>query len=319
MDITVQNGLKRRRKLAEWEKRMEMLHQKYPRLEEISILFARISLELVLVELGTGKMAMSREELLKAQEALREEKESIIRDNRLPPNICDVWWDCEKCEDTGFVKLGVKCGCRIQEEMAQRWQVSGLSPEQEKQTFATFSLDWYEDKERHHNILKKCLDFAEKVSRGEKTDNLLIYGPIGTGKTHLCSAIANYVLQAGVNVIYLKMGFLLDFIREAKFNREQENSRLDVLYRSGLLILDDLGTENLTDFAQEQLFLLLDERINHNLPWVISTNLSPNELDAHYELRLMDRIAGTAEFLKFTGDSIRRRKKVLRKSTEAAK
>lgn len=314
MDPLLQTGLKRQKKIAEWETRIQLLHQKYPRLEEISFLIAQLSLELALVELGKTKTGMGRDELLQAQAALLEEKKSLLKKHNIPDNIYDIWWDCPYCRDTGFAGPGVKCSCLYQAELKQRWQMSGLSPEQEEQTFTTFSLEWYKDKERHRNILKDCLDFAEKVSKGERTENMLLYGPVGIGKTHLCSAIANYVLQAGVSVIYMKTGLLLDMIREAKL-QDKGSNRMHTLYRVGLLILDDLGTESLTDFVHEQLFLLLDERINLRLPWVISTNLSPNELTGHYELRLMDRIIGTSQILKFEGESVRCRKKRAAKKT----
>ncbi|MCR4442392.1 MAG: ATP-binding protein [Peptococcaceae bacterium] len=309
--------LKRQKRIAEWETRIQLLHNKFPRLEEISRLYARLSLELVLVEMGNGKMGMSRQDILKTQESLVLERKSIIANNNLPENIYDVWWDCEKCKDTGFLGPGLKCSCRIQEEIKARWQTSGLSPEQERQTFGTFSLEWYQDKERHRQILEKCVAFAEKVCAKQPVENLFLYGPVGTGKTHLCSSIANYVLQAGINVIYIKISQLLDLIREYKFSREWDEQgqqqKLKTLYRVDLLIIDDLGTETSTDFVREQLLLLLDERNNYRLPWVISTNLTPNEIGTMYEDRLSDRMLATSQILKFTGESVRRQKKIMRK------
>lgn len=309
-------GVKRQKKIAEWEKRIQLLHQKYPRLEEISNLYGRYSLELALVELGNGKMGIDKEEIFKSQKVLMHERESIIVNNKLPLNIYDIWWECEKCQDTGFAEPGIKCSCRLQEEFLLRWKDSGLSPEQERQTFASFSLDWYTDKAKHRYNLEQCLDFAEKISNNQAVDNLYLYGPVGTGKTHLCSSIANYVLQAGKSVIYLKTSQLLDLIRQYKFNNyldEQTNEqKLKSLYQVDLLIIDDLGTENSSDFVKEQLLLLLDDRINHHIPFVISTNLTPNEIGTMYEDRLSDRILGTSQILMFSGESIRRQKKILK-------
>jgi DNA replication protein DnaC len=308
-------SLKRQNKIAEWETRIRLLHKKYPRLEEISELIAQIALQMALIELGKGKAGMEREEIIKANEALRAEKLALLEKYKLPQNIYDIWWDCEKCRDTGFVQAGIKCECRVNEEAGARWQMSRLSPEQKLQTFETFSLDYYPEKEKYRAIVDRCQAFAEKVAKGQETENLLISGPVGTGKTHICSAIANSVLQTGKAVIYLKTGVLLDLIRQARFytdkNEQNEcNQLMETLYRVPLLIIDDLGTENLTDFAQEQLLLLIDERINYHLPWVISTNLSLNEMDTHYELRLIDRIIGTSGILRFSGESIRQLKKM---------
>ena len=309
------DSLKRQHKIAEWETRIQLLHKKYPRLEEISRLFAQMAVELAKVELGEGKSGMGREELSKAQEALQAEKQMLMIKHKLPENIYDIWWDCEKCHDTGFVEAGIRCECRLNAEAKSRWQMSGLSPEQKIQTFDSFSLDYYQEKEKYNVVVHKCQSFAEKVGKGQETENILICGPVGTGKTHICSAIANSVLQAGKAMVYLKASVLLDLIRQAKFysdkNEQDESNRfMGSLYRVPLLIIDDLGTENLTDFAQEQLLLLIDERINYHLPWVISTNLSPNEMDTHYELRLIDRIMGTSRILRFSGESIRQLKKM---------
>lgn len=309
-----ERALKRQKKVADWESRIEALHQKYPRLGEISRLFSRMSLELVMLEMGQGKMGMTREELLRAQEALQAEKKQLLEKYHLPENIYDIWWECPKCQDTGFSGIGEKCTCLLQEEQQARQHDSGLPPEQQEQTFNSFSLKWYEDKARYRTILQQCIEFAEKVCAGEKTDNLFLCGTIGTGKTHLCSAITNYVLQAGKSVVYLKIGTLLDLIREYKFNFEKDNTitpqHLRDLFQVDLLIIDDLGTEVSTDFVREQLFYLFDERINYRRPWVISTNLLPNEIGAIYEDRLSDRILGTSRILKFSGTSIRQLKAI---------
>jgi DNA replication protein DnaC len=193
------------------------------------------------------------------------------------------------------------------------WDRSGLAPGQAEQTFDLFSLHWYEDQAAYRRILEETLLFAERISAGRPEENLLFYGPVGTGKTHLCSAAANYVLQAGKTVVYLKIGKILDLIRQNKFEDFSQKDRgaeaLNSIYRADLLIIDDLGTESRTDFTQEQLLYLLDERLVFGLPWMISTNLTPDELEAHYEDRLSDRLLGLSKIFKFTGQSIRWMKK----------
>lgn len=309
MVYTTRN-LKRQKKIRDWENRIELLHKKFPRLGEINHLFAQMAKELALLELEKSTMGMSREELLKAQEALQSEKKQLIKKHKLPDNIYEIWWDCPKCQDTGFIEIGKKCSCLLSEEFQVRWQESGLSPEQKQQTFTTFTLDWYKDKERYRDILEQCLLFCEKVHKGEKAESLLFCGPVGTGKTHLCSAIANYLLQSGLAVIYLKSGKLFDLIREYKFGPEANEQgtirKLDFLYRADLLIIDDLGTESLTDFTKEQLLFIIDERIQYKLPWVISTNLSPHEMTNYYEDRILDRILNVSKIMKFTGESVRK-------------
>lgn len=305
-------NIRRQNKILEWENRISMLHQKYPRLEEITGLHTQMALELALLGLGKGKMGMCREELEKAMRSLQDEKRRILRDNKLPENAYQILWDCPHCEDRGYLSPGIKCSCLLQEEIREHFQWSGLASEQENQTFQSFSLDWYDDKKRYANILEVCQDFAEGIARRESAANLVLTGDVGTGKTHLCSAIANYVLESGKTVIYIRISRLLDLIREFKFNLNFEKMwNLQYLERVDLLIIDDLGTETITDFSKEQLLSILDERINNHRPWVISTNLSTNEIGQHYEDRISDRITGNATILKFVGESVRLRKRVI--------
>lgn len=313
-------GAKRQQKIAEWEQRIQLLHQKYPRLEEISRLCGRYALELAFAQMGAGRMNLSAAEITQAQEALLAERKNILAAHKLPSNIYEVWWDCGLCEDTGFITPGVKCACRKKEQYILLKGASNLSPEQEGQTFESFSLEWCEDKARYREILHSCQVFADKVSNKQPTENLYLYGEVGTGKTHLCSAIAHYVLQAGMSVVYLKTSRLLDLIRQFKYAEHQDRQTADLLlqnlYQVDLLIIDDLGIENSTDFVKEQLFLLLDDRMNHQRPWVISTNMPPNEVGMMYEDRLSDRVLSTSFILKFEGESVRRQKKVLKNKSE---
>lgn len=307
------DNLLRQRRIVDWESKIQLLHEKYPRLEEISRLHAQLALELAFLELGKNKLGMSREELQGALQSLQEEKKRIIKENKLPDNIYEIMWDCPLCQDSGYLAPGQKCSCLIKQEVKQRWQDSGLSPEQERQTFKSFNLDYYQDRNRFSNILENCYDFAQKVVNAERADNLVLSGAVGTGKTHLCSAIANHLIENGKSVIYLRSGKLLDLIREYKYNFEKENPSvnrhsLQLLYRVPLLIIDDLGTESVTEFAQEQLLSIIDERYNHNLPWVISTNIQPNDIGKVYEKRFSDRIMGYSKILKFVGDSVREKR-----------
>lgn len=302
-------ALKRELKIQEWEQRIQSLYQEYPRLEEIDRLYKQMALEQALIGVSKNKMEMTAEELEQAMNFLQEEKKGILKTEKISDKVFDIWWECAKCKDTGYCSPGQKCVCVLKEEEGKRWKLSGLGPEQKGQTFDNFSLEYHEEPRRISSILESCRSFAEDISCGRRVANLVLTGPVGTGKTHLSSAIANYLLQVGKSVSYLKIGRLLDLLREAKFQTKGETEDyLQYLSKVELLIIDDLGTEVLTEFAGEQILNVLDERINHQLPWVLNTNFSPTELDAHYELRLVDRITGTSKFLVFSGDSIRQRK-----------
>jgi DNA replication protein DnaC len=304
----MESASKRARKIEEMERRVESLHRAHPELEYISQEIAGNARKLIQLLAASGSPEAC-EVIHGDQERLFQRRSETLGKYGLDMSVYEPKWDCPKCQDRGFIEPGEKCDCQKNIEWTDRWNNSGLAPGQAEQTFDLFSLHWYEDQASYRRILEETLLFAERVSSGERSENLLLYGPVGTGKTHLCSAVANYVLQAGKTVLYLKIGKILDLIRQTRFEdfsqRDKSMETLNRIYRVDLLIIDDLGVESQTDFTQEQLLYLLDERLIHRLPWMISTNLTPDELEAHYEDRLSDRLLGLSKIFKFSGQSIR--------------
>ena len=148
--------------------------------------------------------------------------------------------------------------------------------------------------------------FRSKVVDQEKQNNLFFTGAVGRGKTHLSLAIANEVLKQGGTVIYKRIDDLLDIIREYKFNREEnpekKGSQLEYLKKVDLLIIDDLGAENITPFAQNQLRILIEDRNNFDKAWIINSNLNFNELQDFYGQRVTDRIIEKADIFAFESE-----------------
>ena len=88
-------------------------------------------------------------------------------------------------------------------------------------------------------------------------------------------------------------------------NKEQYNRIFDV----DLLIIDDLGTETMTNNKFTELFNIINTRLLKNKKILISTNLTLKELFERYDERLMSRIIGEFTICKFVGDDIRLKKK----------
>ncbi|MBZ0277416.1 MAG: ATP-binding protein [Anaerolineae bacterium] len=119
---------------------------------------------------------------------------------------------------------------------------------------------------------------------------LLLEGSYGTGKTHLAAAVGNYRLRQGDMVLFITVPDLLDHLRST-YGPSSEVGYDDLFERvrnTPILILDDLGAENASGWAQEKLFQLLNHRHGHHLPTVITTNLSVDRLDPRVGSRLHD-------------------------------
>jgi len=118
---------------------------------------------------------------------------------------------------------------------------------------------------------------------------LLLQGGYGCGKTHLAAAIANQVVALGVPTLFITVPDLLDWLRFAYNDPEVTfEQRFDQVRQAQFLVLDDFGTQNATAWAQEKLFQILNYRYINNLPLVVTTNLSLDEIEGRIRSRLQD-------------------------------
>jgi DNA replication protein DnaC len=136
-----------------------------------------------------------------------------------------------------------------------------------------------------HNAHRESIRFAQ-----EPKGWLVIAGETGRGKTRLAAAIANYCREAGTRTIFAVVPDLLDWLRvsfspdnPATFDEQFEKVRT-----VPLLVLDDLGSQTSTPWAQEKLFQLLNYRYNAALPTVITTNATVSQLETRIRTRLTD-------------------------------
>ncbi|HEY8173097.1 MAG TPA: ATP-binding protein, partial [Dehalococcoidia bacterium] len=142
---------------------------------------------------------------------------------------------------------------------------------------------------RDQEQYRRCVDDARAFS--EAPDGwLLLSGISGCGKTHLAAAIVNRILERGEPALFVVVPDLLDHLRSAY--QPGADIGYDELFErvrnAPVLVLDDLGTQAPTPWAQEKLFQLINHRFNLRLPTVVTTNLLPEQLDDRLRTRLTD-------------------------------
>ncbi|NEZ46130.1 ATP-binding protein [Clostridium niameyense] len=159
---------------------------------------------------------------------------------------------------------------------------------------------------------KRMYDIGNKYIKGFKdmkkeSIGLLIYGEPGNGKTHTVACIANELISRMVPVICVSINALLDRIKDTynRFGNEGENTVLKSLVNADLLIIDDLGTEQNTDWSRTRIYNILDSRYRNELPLIITTNLPLNDLQGRYEKRTYDRLLEMCTPVFNDGPSIR--------------
>jgi DNA replication protein DnaC len=131
------------------------------------------------------------------------------------------------------------------------------------------------------------------------TTNLVLLGPVGTGKTFTGFAVCRHLLECARDVAWWPTVELLDALRPGG------ELVIDRPARAEFLFLDDLGGEKPTDWVAERLYLILNRRWLDGRPTIVSTNLAPGELRVSVGARAYDRLRDQAVTVQFAGASRR--------------
>lgn len=121
---------------------------------------------------------------------------------------------------------------------------------------------------------------GESLPPQKERNGLFISGTAGTGKTHLAAAIANQLIHGGVPVICMTMIDLLAQIKTT-FDRADGATEAEVmrLYEDvPLLIIDDMGTEQPTQWGITKIYAIINARYEAYMPTIVTTNYSGAEL-----------------------------------------
>lgn len=320
---------KRTRAVQAAEERKKDLMSVNPRLQEIDkeLTLNSIQASKAILVSDSKEKASLLASLKKKNNSLIKEKNDFIKNLSKENNYLNPHFECKLCKDTGYVQKDgklVMCSCLKQRIFDIAYNKSNMG-NLERENFSSFNIRIFSDKpdkeayksdlsprENMQIIREKVKSFIENFDDPEEK-NLIFTGNTGVGKTFLTNCIANEMLKLGKTVLYQTAPVMFDEINDAKFGRE--NARFDLyenILNVDLLIIDDLGTEKITDSKVTELFTIINTRLlnqNHKITkTIISTNLNVDELFKTYTTRIGSRLAGNYRFLRFFGDDLRFKK-----------
>lgn len=134
--------------------------------------------------------------------------------------------------------------------------------------------------------------------------NLVIFGAVGVGKTHLAIAACRPAAERGLHVEFVPAVEMFDRLRPGR-----DDDALDDLLDADRLVIDDLGAERPTDWTAERLYLVVNRRWLDERPTIVTTNLESKDLAAEVGSRMFSRIVGSdAVGIRLNGPDRRRKR-----------
>ena len=294
--------LQSRYELDERLAKISRLAPEFPKLtEKISSLSVAYGKQFLLGD--DSALTRMKEEL----SLLKQQKEQLLSSIGFSLKDLEPSYTCTLCQDKGYMK-NEKCSCFKQQIIDLLYEQSNLKDSLTENNFSKLSFSYYEgeDLQRFENAVKTCRNFIRHFNLDYH--NLFFYGTVGTGKSFLSGCIAKELMDAGYSVLYFSAVNFFERLAQTSFHstgKDELDNLFDDLYSCDLLIIDDLGTELTNNFSSSQFFSCLNERILRKKSFIISTNLSLQELRDRYSDRIFSRITSNFDLCKITGPDIR--------------
>ena len=307
--------LKQRRTRAEElaEMRRNQFSKKYPELIDIENIMKFSALE-VIRSVGSNGKPVNIAEVAKTNLEAQEKKRELLVKNGYPADYLDVPYTCKKCSDTGIFN-GKLCECHL--AILQKLSVESLScsPILAKSTFESFDLDNYSSIKdtdlgfSHRAIMGGVFAMLKNYAEnfGIDSPSLFFSGGTGLGKTHLALAIFNVLTANGHSVYYSSARKVIKQLQNEHFGKGDTDLN-EELNRNDLVIIDDLGAEFETPFANAAINEIIDDAVLMGKPMILISNLNRTEFEQRYGERAASRL-NSFEIVEFYGTDIRQKNK----------
>ncbi|MBO8163721.1 MAG: primosomal protein DnaI [Brevibacillus sp.] len=209
------------------------------------------------------------------------------------------------------------CAKQMADEAVQRRRRLMRSYYVSEETMSA-TFDSMETDKHNRAAVMAAIRFSREYTPGEKMKGLYLHGPFGVGKSYIMGAIARKLAERDIASLIV---YVPEFVREMKESLADQSygSKLDLLKTVPVLILDDLGAENLTPWVRDEILgVLLHYRVNNRLPTLYTSNYSPEELEEHLAIsngnrveitkarRILERILHYVDVLIIEGDNRRK-------------
>lgn len=292
-----------------YDNKKEEIYNKNPKLKELDLDIIKLYTKIGVARIDKKPIG----ELEKQLENLQSERNTYLKEHGINDDYKELEYVCDKCKDTGYVD-GHKCSCFVQKEIELFDNISHFKNYIKDDNFDKLDMSFYNQSGLEYNgttykqlmetLIKKFKDQVENMSKNPFS--LLLIGPTGTGKTFLARCMGAEALKKNKSVLYTNVN---EYLNSLKPDYEGEPLKYYAV-ACDLFILDDLGTERITEYTNTELNYIIDKRLNDKKSTIITTNLMPDQIEVSYLGSTYSRLVNAYDNEYLYGDDLRRLKNV---------
>lgn len=232
----------------------------------------------------------------------------MIKHEHRQADSTPIQYKCSKCKDTGFVYSidesgyanASRCECFAIRQAKEMMKRSGISDEFQKKSFENFDDMGNRQLVIAKSKAKKYVNDFDLIEH-TRYNSIMFCGQVGAGKTHLGISICGELMNKGIAVVYMAYRNAITKIKQNVTDEECYDRELNKYISARVLYIDDLLKGKRQEADINVLYTIVNHRYMNNLPIIISTEISPNELlifDEAIGSRLWEMCRGNIVYLQ---------------------
>ena len=188
--------------------------------------------------------------------------------------------------ENNIIKFAYKeCKYKEKNEIDNEYQKNVFANHLPKEIKEACFKNIYKDDSNRLVAIKELKYFYDHYKEDKNLQGIYLNGSFGSGKTYLVAALFNELAKQGYQSV---ITYFPEFLRSLKANfddSEVYNYQFDRVKYAPILLIDDIGAENLSDWARDEVLqTILQYRMEEKLPTFFTSNLTLEELENHLSI-----------------------------------
>ena len=227
--------------------------------------------------------------------------------------LCACLPPCTRCGGTGRLTRQVdglavmgRCRCQALPDRVALWNAASVPTRHMHNTLESFSAGALAQQDHEKfRALPEVARWKEPFSAEQADRGLVLYGPVGRGKTHLLVGLLRWIIfEHGVGARFIEFSRLLALLKEGYDKGQSDRSLMNELATVPVLAIDELGKGRMSDWELVIIDELVSRRYNAMAATLGTTNYQPGDATGDGPPNLAHGVRATQTLGDRVGDRV---------------